>query len=147
MSGTPIDEDLLRKLIEKLEETHILEREILSAIRSIDQTSSPSPLTEDKKGNNKKTVVPRQQATTKAPAVSFQVGDRVRITNRVRLTAPFAGLLRPSTNGNDTGVIVRITKKRIHIQLTGVESIVLRDPANVELIGTNKKDQEKLKDY
>ncbi len=112
--------DLLNKIIKKLEETHLLEREILTAIQSIKDIKQEDPRQEE--------TLDSATLLADTPAAAFKVGDLVRITNRIR--QPFGGgLKRPIEN---SGVIVRITKRRIHVKLTGTGLIIQRDPSNVE---------------
>jgi hypothetical protein len=113
-TSTDNTNELLSKLIEKLEETHILQREVLIAVRSITETNDPPVDT---------TAVVTPQCPT------FKVGDLVQVTNRIR--QPFGGLKRAST-GNPHGVVVRITKRRIHVKLSDTGLIVQRDPSNVK---------------
>jgi hypothetical protein len=112
--------DLLSKLIEKLEETHILQREVLIAVRSITEAKDPQVDTT--------AVVTPQYQTDTAPALAFKVGDLVQVTNRIR--QPFGSLKRAT--GNPSGVVVRITKRRIHVKLNDTGLIVQRDPSNVK---------------
>jgi hypothetical protein len=105
--------ELLSELIKKLEEVDLIQREVLVAVRSITEpqaNDSSSP-----------------PVDTSTDTVSFKVGDLVQITNRIR--QPFGGLKRAT--GNPGGVVVRITKRRIHIKLTDTGLIVQRDPLNV----------------
>jgi hypothetical protein len=113
-TSTDSTNELLNKLIEKLEETHILQREVLVAIRSIIETKDSQVDTD--------TPIPP------TPALPFKVGDLVQVTNRIR--QPFGGLKRAT--GNPRGVIVRITKRRIHVKLTDTGLIIQRDPSNVK---------------
>jgi hypothetical protein len=106
--------ELLSTLIKKLEELDFLQREILVAVRSIteEQANDPTPLVDD----------------TSTDAVIFKVGDLVQVTNRIR--QPFGGLKRAT--GNPRGVVVRVTRRRIHIKLTDTGLIIQRDPSNVK---------------
>lgn len=118
---------LLSELIKKLEEVHLIEREILLAIQAT--TTRTEGATSERPVDTTIAGPP-----TTVPPTPFIVGDLVKVTNRTR-RQPFGGFSgRQEASGSDTGVIVRITKKRIHIKLTGTTSIVQRDPANVELI-------------
>jgi hypothetical protein len=114
-NSTDSTNELLSKLIKKLEEVDLLQREVIIAVRSI---------TEDNKNSstaNNITAPERQTGT------SFKVGDLVQVTNRIR--QPFGGLKRAT--GNPRGVVVRITKRRIHIKLSDTGLIIQRDPSNV----------------
>ncbi len=102
--------ELLSKLIKKLEDLDLLQREVIAAVRSI---------TED---NDSIATTPERQTGT-----SFKVGDLVQVTNRIR--QPFGGLKRATANTR--GVVVRITKRRIHIKISDTGLIVQRDPSNV----------------
>ncbi len=118
-NSTDSTNELLSKLIKKLEELDFIQREVLVAVRSITEQvidGSPPPT------NNKNIV-----GTT--DTVSFKVGDLVQVTNRIR--QPFGGPKRAAT-GNPRGVVVRVTKRRIHIKITDTGLIVQRDPSNVQ---------------
>lgn len=75
----------------------------------------------------------RTTGTDIVPVLS--VGDQVRITNSVSL--PFTFGIRSTTRtgtvlpNDNTGVIVKITKSRVHIRLDISGAIVQRSPRNV----------------
>ena len=71
-----------------------------------------------------------REARAQPPATApreYEVGDRVRITNRVVLIPP------PSDRSQqyNVGTVVKLTAKRIHIRLDHVNRIVVRHPSNV----------------
>lgn len=109
-------DELLSKLIKKLEAIELLQHEVLVAVRSITEEVNDSESTHP------------PADTTTSGTVSFKVGDLVQVTNRIR--QPFGGLKR--TTGNPRGVVVRVTNRRIHIKLTDTGLIVQRDPSNVK---------------
>jgi hypothetical protein len=131
MSETSSTNKLLSELIKKLEEVHLIEREILLAIQATAATRTEA-------GNERSVGTGTTEPPTTVPPTAFNVGDSVKVTNRIRRQPVFGSLgRRQEASGgtdSDTGVIVSITKKRIHIKVTGTTSIIQRDPANVELI-------------
>ncbi len=114
-SSSTTTEELLSKLIQKFDELELLQREVITAVRLIAEQEDVA-------------VLPVAD-TTVVGTVPFRVGDLVQVTNRIR--QPFGGLKRATKNSN-RGVVVRITKRRIHVKLTDTGLIVQRDPLNVQ---------------
>jgi hypothetical protein len=113
MSKEDVDALLIRLQTLRIQEDSLIQR-IIAAREQ--ETRNPS--------------VPRAPAsrTTEAPnttATLFNVGDRVRITNRVNIIGRFFRV------GDDIGTIIKVTAKRVRIQ-TDNDLQVTRDPKNVE---------------
>ena len=117
--------ELLSTLIKKLEELDFLQREVLIAVRSITEQDielPPTPTTDNTTGGL--TVVAERQSDTS----TFKLGDQVQVTNRIR--HPFGSPKR--TTGNSCGIVVRITRNRVHIKLSDTGVTVQRAPSNVK---------------
>jgi hypothetical protein len=116
MSKEDVDALLIRLQTLRIEEDSLIQRIIAARERETRNPRNPS--------------VPRAPAsrTTEAPnttATLFNVGDRVRITNRVNIIGRFFRV------GDDIGTIIKVTAKRVRIQ-TDNDLQVTRDPKNVE---------------
>ena len=125
---TEIDELLLQ-----LERTHQEQQHIIDCLRKLVIQDQPEP-------NRNETRYPSatiaEDKNRPEEVSNFSVGDIVRITNRTN--KPFAFGKRTDQAYNQTGSIVKITRKRLHIKLSS-GLVVQRAGSNVVLT-TNQKD-------
>lgn len=101
------NEELIQKLQDlRIEEDRVIQQLIINSRQSRADLVPPSPPTQGDRN-------------------AHSVGDRVRITNGVRVK----GSVIPRRNVR--GTVVKITASRVHVRLDDTREIVQRAPSNV----------------
>jgi hypothetical protein len=126
----------INELLLQLERTHQEQQHIVDCLRKLVIEDQPEPKRNETRYPRATTAADKNQPEEVS---NFSVGDIVRITNRTN--KPFAFGKRTDQAYNQTGSIVKITRKRLHIKLSS-GLVVQRAGSNVVVLTTSQKDEQ-----